>query len=504
MKTEYWERDFTQAQRDKAAKSGSAMPDGSYPIENKSDLENAIQAIGRAKNPAAVKAHIKKRAAALGATASLPDDWKDSYQEANAADTAAAKTMVGKYVRSSDTYGPNIYKVASVDDNGSATLHGPIGKGGMKTISHTDLVKNHMDLGASDQLSQVYAAESDDGFKPSGKATRALVGALDPMQEAAYDAKTGTLTLTVIRPGLNKSKERYYPPSVLRRDHKIFEGAKMFADHQTEAESRTRPEGSVNNWVASVKKVWAESDGRVRAQAAVIDPQFKAKLGELANQGLLGEMGVSIRAIGESAPGEVQGVKTNIVESLMRARSVDFVTYAGAGGQVEAIESDRSQYSEQDDLDLVSVAELRTRRPDLVQLIESHFKEQTMTEQEIQALKTENAALKTKIQESDAKIAAAETATKKAAASAKLTEMLKESKLPEPAQKRLIEKFKEAVSEEGFKEAIDGEREYIKSLGGKTQVTHMGESNNRSDDNKDAKKSMDEAFKRFAPKTATA
>jgi hypothetical protein len=432
-------------------------------------------------------------------------------QEAPAADTAAAKTMVGKYVRSYDgSYGGgNIYKVAEVNDQ-HAVLHGPIGKGGMKTVSHTDLVKNHVDMGASDQLSQVYAAESHDDeddldFTPSGKATRAMVGFLDPLQEAAFDAKTGTLTLTVIRPGLNKSKERYYPPSVLKRDHKIFEGAKMFADHQTETESKQRPEGSVNNWVASVKKVWAESDGRIRAQAAVIDPQFKAKLGELANQGLLGEMGVSIRAIGESAPGEVSGVKTNIVESLMRARSVDFVTYAGAGGQVEAIESDRRRHDEEIDLDLVSEAELRTRRPDLVQLIESNFKEQTMTEAEIKALRDENAALKTKVQESDAKIAEAEKSTKKAAAAAKLTEMLKESKLPEPAQKRLVEKFKESVSEEGFKESIDAEREYIKSLGGKTEVKNMGESNNRGgDDNKDAKKNMDEAFKRFTPKAATA
>ena len=71
-------RTFTAGQRETAAKKGAAMPDGSYPIMNEGDLKNAIQAIGRAKNPAAAKAHIKKRARALGLTDLLPDDWRDA------------------------------------------------------------------------------------------------------------------------------------------------------------------------------------------------------------------------------------------------------------------------------------------------------------------------------------------------------------------------------------------------------------------------------------------
>jgi hypothetical protein len=59
-------RDFNTAAREKDAKSGAAMPDGSFPILNAEDLMNAIHAIGRAKDPAAVKAHIRKRASALG------------------------------------------------------------------------------------------------------------------------------------------------------------------------------------------------------------------------------------------------------------------------------------------------------------------------------------------------------------------------------------------------------------------------------------------------------
>lgn len=72
----YYFREFTGEQRDRLAKQGKAMDDGSFPIVNVDDLRNAIQAIGRAKNPAAAKRHIIRRARALGRTDLLPDDWK--------------------------------------------------------------------------------------------------------------------------------------------------------------------------------------------------------------------------------------------------------------------------------------------------------------------------------------------------------------------------------------------------------------------------------------------
>lgn len=147
----------------------------------------------------------------------------------------------------------------------------------------------------------------------------------------------GEITFTVIKPGWSKNN-RYYSPTLLKSSANIFEGAKMFADHATDKESSARPEGSVNNWVANITKVWSESDGTVRATAKVIDPQFKAKLGLLGESNLLNTMGVSIRAMGEAKDGEAEGRKGKIIESLKAARSVDFVTFAGAGGQVENLQ----------------------------------------------------------------------------------------------------------------------------------------------------------------------
>jgi len=69
-------REFTEAEREAASESGAAMPDGSFPIKTVKDLKNAIQAFGRAKDPAKAKAHIKARAKALGKEDLIPDNWK--------------------------------------------------------------------------------------------------------------------------------------------------------------------------------------------------------------------------------------------------------------------------------------------------------------------------------------------------------------------------------------------------------------------------------------------
>jgi len=66
--------------RKKLAEEGKALPDGSYPIRNESDLRNAIQAYGRSKpsKRALVRRHIMKRARGLGKADLIPDEWKSA------------------------------------------------------------------------------------------------------------------------------------------------------------------------------------------------------------------------------------------------------------------------------------------------------------------------------------------------------------------------------------------------------------------------------------------
>jgi HK97 family phage prohead protease len=67
---------YTQADRDRMAKSGEAMPDGAYPIADAEDLENAISTVGLGNaSDKSIRAHIVKRAKALGLEAKLPEAW---------------------------------------------------------------------------------------------------------------------------------------------------------------------------------------------------------------------------------------------------------------------------------------------------------------------------------------------------------------------------------------------------------------------------------------------
>ena len=74
---EMMKREFSQQRRERLAREGMAMPDGSYPIETRGDLQNAIQSFGRAGNKSAVKEHIMRRARALNAEDMLPEEWKN-------------------------------------------------------------------------------------------------------------------------------------------------------------------------------------------------------------------------------------------------------------------------------------------------------------------------------------------------------------------------------------------------------------------------------------------
>jgi hypothetical protein len=67
---------YSQADRDRMAKSGEAMDDGSYPIGDEEDLGKAIKAVGRGgADHDAIRKHIITRANALGASDQIPDSW---------------------------------------------------------------------------------------------------------------------------------------------------------------------------------------------------------------------------------------------------------------------------------------------------------------------------------------------------------------------------------------------------------------------------------------------
>lgn len=67
---------FNAEDRRKYAHEGVALPDGSFPIPDVKHLKLAIRMIGLSKKPKAkIRAHIERRARALGRTDLIPKDW---------------------------------------------------------------------------------------------------------------------------------------------------------------------------------------------------------------------------------------------------------------------------------------------------------------------------------------------------------------------------------------------------------------------------------------------
>lgn len=74
-------------------RAGIAMPNGSYWIVDKDDLDNAIHAVGRGNDPHnEIRQHIIKRAKALNLESMIPDNWNadGSLKPPSAAQSAIA------------------------------------------------------------------------------------------------------------------------------------------------------------------------------------------------------------------------------------------------------------------------------------------------------------------------------------------------------------------------------------------------------------------------------
>jgi hypothetical protein len=150
-----------------------------------------------------------------------------------------------------------------------------------------------------------------------------------------------TFPVKIIAPGWGTSG--YYPAEVLERDGpKVFpKGLKMFWNHATAQEKQARPEGDLRYLAGELV-----SDGRWEPdnpQGPGLYAEAKALQGykEAVNE-LAPHIGISIDAWGNYEMGTAEGREGRIITELLAAESVDFVTQAGAGGQVlELFESYR-------------------------------------------------------------------------------------------------------------------------------------------------------------------
>lgn len=265
-----------------------------------------------------------------------------------------------------------------------------------------------------------------------------LTSTIVPLIEKSV-RKDNTISMKIIEPGWGSSG--FYPAAVLERDGpKVFKsGLHMFVDHPTETEAREKPERSVRDIAAVLTSdaIWQEKGSHgpgLYADARVAAP-FREVLDDIAPH-----IGVSIRAAGTVKHGEADGQSGNIVESLVSAHSVDFVTVPGAGGAITSlVESARARRAapaareEPDMTDATTLQEAQTQIATLQEQVR-HLRERDVLREAREQVRTAlastdlHALTQTRLTESLVRVApvtdagALDTATFQTAIDAAITE----------------------------------------------------------------------------------
>lgn len=289
-----------------------------------------------------------------------------------------------------------------------------------------------------------------------------------------------TIDLKIIKPGWGSSG--YYPADVLKEDGPTAwqAGTHMYLDHPTAQEAKDRPERSVKDLAAVTisDPVYQENGVKgpgLYAKASVM-PQYKEVIKALAPH-----IGVSIRAAGAFKEGEADGRKGRVITKINQspANSIDFVTKAGAGGQVIAI----MESLRQNEAPPVVSSEQADTNTTLHQ--EADGMELQEAQERIVALESDLKAANDKTLEESTRADRAEGALAILEAQGEARKLMENVSLPAAAKTRVITKvsadppIKEGKLDiEALTVAVEAEAkveaEYLESLGVGGKVTDQG------------------------------
>ena len=169
-----------------------------------------------------------------------------------------------------------------------------------------------------------------------------------------------------VREGLTKNKQRFYTKAALRDGAEKFVGAKMYLNHQDANEATTRPERSVEDDIAVIKKAYYETGADGKAQVTgefsiygspVVEAEAIAKWIDMKKRAEAG-VELSLHGFLQAENGEANGQVVNHITKIDSIDSVDFVTRGNAFGvvseaftEVEDEEDDEDEEDNEDEED---------------------------------------------------------------------------------------------------------------------------------------------------------
>lgn len=345
-------------------------------------------------------------------------------------------------------------------------------------------------LGEVTQVQVVYATVEVDGGPAieTAEAETPIAMEFIPLVEKAV-RKDGTVSVKVIEPGWGSSG--YYPEETLKRDGpKVFaKGTQMYWDHPTVSEAAERPERSLRDLAGRLTSNAEYKPDGPAGPGLYAEAKIYGAYHEAINE-LAADIGTSIRAVGKGKRGEIEGRTGPIIERIVAAQSVDFVTRPGAGGQVMQLFEAARGRNDPLSLESVDIQQLKRSRPDLVEALRTEISAAVHGDKQHakEARKVEEAEAK-QLTETSAALTAENARLKEqillAEAERFVVAALKSATLPEPTKARLAETLRKTpVLKEGkldaeayqaaITEAVRAETEYLAKIVGSGQVSGMG------------------------------
>lgn len=155
-----------------------------------------------------------------------------------------------------------------------------------------------------------------------------------PLSEVDMNEESGLIKGVIIAEGLS-ANNNFYTLDALRNTGHLFEGRPIFVDHPSKTEQRDRPERSVRDIAGVIRstEMGYNKEGKNALRFTGYISKAEAELRTKIAEGLVGDL--SIMAFGTGKRDPKSGVF--MVEAFTDAFSVDLVTFAAAGGEVETL-----------------------------------------------------------------------------------------------------------------------------------------------------------------------
>lgn len=321
-----------------------------------------------------------------------------------------------------------------------------------------EVVLTYKKVGSVEEMAEAELCENVtfDAFMPEGDHSAAI---LEVVKEAGVTAGEGrrapvVVDLQIIKPGPgNKRDNRYYPSSTLKNYAHVFESADIFV---TDHKARERSEKTKVGRVKKCPIRFTEENAPV-GRTIVYDPDTAEKIRNRADANELDTLHCSILGTGNVRPGEVDGKKYDIVESINDRPLVEFVSKAGAGGHALNLAENNAGGV---NMDKEKITEL---------LSESELPPEAQERLAGAEYEDEGAVKEAILQEKEQ--AQREEAPQKLE-EAEVEKLLSETNLSIVSRKRLAEG--EYEDESALREAIMAEVEYVKKLTGSGQPFAQG------------------------------